>query len=289
MEGFDQGVSTPESPTGIDPSVATDPSSAGTQNTEQQGQVTDNRGNVIPSWRVNELVERASERALAQAEARFAQERQQLLQSFDQRSQAQQQTIMQALQQRAHAPSRTPEQEQERQQAQSALNGLLTDHPEWRQMQTYAKAGPALAQAALQIPQLQQQLAHTYTIAGENTLYRLATAAGLSTTEQDFAQLNDDVAAVIARSPEAVAAFLSGDQRIVPAAFKMVRDQTAARDQRARAQVAQTKATTQRLPPRMGGRQPGSPPMPKFDPKDPRGSMAKIHAGAEADLMARLG
>jgi hypothetical protein len=29
--------------------------------------------------------------------------------------------------------------------------------------------------------------------------------------------------------------------------------------------------------------------MPKFDPKDPRGSMAKIHAGAEADLMARLG
>jgi hypothetical protein len=263
---------------------ATDPSSAGTQNTaQQQGQVvTDTRGNVIPPWRVNEMVQQASERAVAQAEARFAQERQQLLQSFDQRSQAQQQTIMQALQQRAAAPSRSPQEEAERQQAQHALNGLLSDHPEWGRMQQYAKAGPALAQGVIagqqwqsaaeqRMAQLEHRLAQSHVTGEERRLEQMAASAGIR-TPQDVAALNDHVAEIIARFPQAHQAFLQGDPRVLPAAFEQARQERAAYAQAGRAAFAETKTATRNLPPPLrGGGVPGSAaPAPlKFNPADP--------------------
>ena len=284
---FDEQVASPESLTGTDVGPSqTDPSSAGTQNTEQpQGQVvTDSRGNVIPPWRVTEMVQQASERAVAQAEARFAQERQQLFQSFDQRSREQQQSIMQALQQRASTPSRTPEEEAQRRQATELLHDLAPG----------LKAMPALAQATLQqreqqaalaqrLGQLELTQARTFAMSEQGRLASMAQAAGLASSGPQLAALENYVAGIIRSDPRAHAAFEAGDPQVLPWALAQAKTDIDAQRQAARASVATTKTNlTRNVPPRIGGAQPGATPIPKYDPKDPRGSMAKIHAGAAA-------
>src|SRR5688572_26094746 len=114
---------TPESSPGIAPS--TDPSSAGTQNTEQfQGQVQDARGNTIPSWRVQEIRQQAEAQAYARAMADREQWQHEQRAQMQQEADAREQRLIQALQQRAQRPSRTAEEEQQRRQAQEVLHEL---------------------------------------------------------------------------------------------------------------------------------------------------------------------
>lgn len=285
MEGFDQGVAL-ESPASTDPSVVADPSSAGTQNTEQPGQPIPGRENWMPQARAEEMAQRRVERAIAQARQEMAQEfateRQQMQQYFAQQSQAERQALLQGLQQRVNQPSRSPEEEAHRRQAQELLHDLAPG----------LKAMPALAQShmdlraqveqlAPMVTQLREAQTRTFLQSEENRLYQLASAAGMKfASPQEVAELNDDVANIIARSPQALQAVLNHDQRVLPLAFQAYQKQNAAREQRARASVAQTKSRMP--PPRIGGSAPGSTPIPKYDPKDHRGSMAKIHAGAAA-------
>ena len=287
-----QGAS-PESSPGTDVlPQQTDPSSAGTQNTEQPGQVvTDARGNVIPPWRVNEMVQHASERTAAQLRQEFAAERQQMQAFYDRQSQAAQQTLLQGLQQRAAQPSRTPEEEAQRRQATEMLHDLAPG----------LKAMPALAQATLQAREQQAQLAQrlgqleatqarTFAIGEQGRLAQMAQAHGLASNGQQFAALENYVAGIIRSDPRAHAAFEAGDPNVLPWALAHAKTDIDAQRQAARASVASTKTNlTRTVPPRIGGSQPGATPIPRFDPKNPRGSMAAIHAGAEADLMARLG
>jgi hypothetical protein len=293
----------PESSTGsAAPVPSTDPSSAGTQNTEQQqGQVvTDSRGNVIPPWRVNEMVQQASERAVAQAEARFAQERQQLLQSFDQRSQAQQQTIMQALQQRAAQPSRTPQEEAERRQAGTLVDGLLKEHPEWANALKYAKAGPALAQAAIENQkanaaimarqnQIEQRQMRAYISSEEGRVREMARSAGMSA---QLGPIFHDVTRIIQSDPEVYQAWVAGDPDALEYAFETARKERAGYAQPGRAALADTKTATRNLPPPLRGGVPGSPAspaLPKFDPSNPGARERLIFKNAREAIRASVG
>jgi len=286
MEGFDQGV-TSDSPTGTEVEQ-NGASSAGTLNTEPTAPRTQP---TVPYERFHEVntgYRQAEARAAAAEQAALL--HQQQLQQATQRLQA----LESQLQAQVNQVPRTPQEAQERQAAMKALRELQSDDPEHRQLQQLAKAAPALAQAVIdareQIAGLQQATALNFARSEEGRLYQLATAQGMTfATAQDFAEFNDHVASIIARSPQALQAFQRGDTRVLPEALKLAKQQVDAYAQRARASLAQTKTATRNLPPRIGGSAPGSPPIPKFDPKDPRGSMAKIHAGAEADLMARLG
>lgn len=293
-----EGVTELDSPTGTDPSPAVDPtSSAGTQNTEPSGQPIQGRENWMPQGRAEEMAQRRVERALEQQRQEFSREREQLLQSFDQRSQAQQQSIMQALQQRASQPSRTAEQETERRQALELLNDLV---PGLRHM-------PALAQSHLdqrkqfeafsqqfaqEIAQLKQARAQDFTSGEQGRLQQLAGQAGLSFANgQQFSQFEDYVAGVIRSNPEAHAAFVAGNREVLPWAFGIARQQMAAPLQAERARLAETKTNTGRLPPtNRGGGVPGAAPsLPKFNPDNPGAFQRDLSAKAREFLLERTG
>ena len=222
-----------------------------------------------------------------QAEARAAAAEQAAHLHQQQLAQTQQrlQALEGQLQERAARPSRSPEEEAQRQQALRALRELQSDDPDYKRVLQLSKAAPALAQAVVgmqqQLANLQQGHTQNFARGEEGRLYQMATASGMTfRNADDFQQFNDHVASIIARYPQAMQAFLAGDTSIVPAAFQVARQQLAQHEQRARASVAQTKTALQRVPPRMTGTAPGSPPIPRFDPRDPRGSMAKVHAAA---------
>ena len=228
---------------------------------------------------VNTGYRQAEARAAAAEQA--AQLHQQQLYQTQQRLQA----LEGQLQERVARPSRSPEDEAQRQQALRALRELQSDDPDYKRVLQLSKAAPALAQAVVgmqqQLANLQQGHTQNFARAEEGRLYQMATASGMTFRDaNDFQEFNDHVASIIARYPQAMRAFLAGDPNVVPAAFNLARQQLAQQEQRATARVAQTKTALQRVPPRMTGSAPGSAPIPRFDPKDPRGSMAKVHAAA---------
>ena len=285
---FEEPGVTSDSPPGTEvlPQQQTDPSSAGTENTEQQsGQPFPGRqGNWMPQDRAEEMAQRRVERALAQQAQVFAAERQQMQEFFSRQSQQSQQTMLQNLQQRANAPSRTPEEEAQRRQATELLHDLAPG----------LKAMPALAQATLQqreqqaalaqrLGQLELTQARTFAMSEQGRLASMAQAAGLASSGPQLAALENYVAGIIRSDPRAHAAFEAGDPQVLPWALAQAKTDIDAQRQAARASVATTKSNlTRNVPPRIGGAQPGATPIPKYDPKDPRGSMAKIHAGAAA-------
>jgi hypothetical protein len=221
----------------------------------------------------------------AEARAAAAEQAAQLHAQQYQQAQARLQALEGQLQERVARPSRSPEEEAQRQQAQRALRELQSDDPDYKRVLQLSKAAPALAQAVVtaqqQIAQLTQQHTQTFARSEESRLYQMATASGMMfRSADDFAAFNDHVASIVARYPQALQAFLAGDTSVLPAAFQLARQQIAQHEQRARANVAQTKTALQRVPPRIAGSAPGAPPIPRFDPKDPRGSMAKVHAAA---------
>jgi chromosome segregation ATPase len=221
----------------------------------------------------------------AEARAAAAEQAAHLHQQQAQQVAARLQALESQLQERAARPSRSPEEEAQRQQASRALRELQQDDPDYKKVLQLSKAAPALAQAVIQaqqqIAQLTQQHTQNFARAEEGRLYQMATASGMTfRTSAEFQEFNDHVAGIIARYPQAMQAFLAGDPNVVPAAFELARRQMAQHEQRARASVAQTKTALQRVPPRIAGSAPGSPPIPRFDPKDPRGSMARVHAAA---------
>ena len=284
MAGFDEGV-TPDSPAGTE--VLDGASSAETLNTgtpaPSQPQPT------VPYERFHEVNTgyRQAEARAAAAEQAAALQQQQLYQAH-QRLQA----LESQLQTRATQVSRTPQDEEARQAAIKVLKELQSDDPDHRTLQQLAKASPALVQEVLALrqglAQMQQTHAQTFSRGEEGRLYQMAQSAGLPVaTPQQFQALNNYVAGIIRANPEAHQAFAAGDPGVVPWALNLAKQDYDAQRQAARASLATTKSRMP--PPRIGGSQPGSTPIPKFDAKDPRGSMAKIHAGAEADLMARLG
>lgn len=276
MEGFDQGV-TSDSPTGTE--VLDGAQSAGTLNTEQAAPRPTEQTVPYPRFaEVNHGWRQAEARAAAAEQA--AQLHQQSLQQTQQRM-AQ---LEGQLQTRANQTSRTPEQEQERQAALKVLAELQSDDPNYARMQQLAKAAPLLIQKILAMEARQAQSDERSTrsfISGEQSrLPQMAASAGLHLSAQQGAAFEQYVAGIIRSDSEKLAAFLGGDQAVLPWAFDLARQEYAAHQQTARAAVAQTKSRMP--PPRIGGSAPGSPPIPKYDPKDPRGSMAKIHAGAAA-------
>ena len=93
-------------------------------------------------------------------------------------------------------------------------------------------------------------------------------------------QVYQDVTRIIGSDPRLLQAWAAGNPQVLAYAFNAARQQYASYEQRARATVAQTKNALQRVPPRIAGSAPGSTPIPRFDPRDPRGSMAKVHAAA---------
>jgi hypothetical protein len=221
----------------------------------------------------------------AEARAAAAEQAAHLHQQQAQQAHARLQALEGQLQERAARPSRSPEEEAQRQQASRALRELQSDDPDYKKVLQLSKAAPALAQAVIQaqqqIAQLTQQHTQNFARAEEGRLEQMALASGMTFRNRaEFQELNDHVAGIIARYPQAMQAFLAGDPNVVPAAFEMARRQLAQHEQRARASVAQTKTALQRVPPRIAGSAPGSPPIPRFDPKDPRGSMARVHAAA---------
>jgi hypothetical protein len=284
MAGFEEGV-TPDSPAGTE--VLDGASSAETLNTGQpapsQPQPT------VPYERFHEV-----NTGYRHAEARAARAEQAAQLLHDQLQQATQrhQSLEGQLQQRATQVARTPQQEEERQAAIKVLRELQSDDPDHRTLQQLAKAAPALVQALLesrqQITQLREAHALNFSRGEEGRLYQMANAAGLPVaTREQFEALNRYVAGIIRAHPEAHQAFVAGDVNIVPWALGLAKQDYDGQRQAARASLAQTKSRMP--PPRIGGAQPGSTPIPRYDPKDPRGSMAKIHAGAEAALQAHLG
>ncbi len=281
-----EGV-TPESPAGTD--LLDGASSAGTLTTGQPAPPPTEA--TIPYARFKEVNEYGRDAAARAAAAEQAvQMHQQQAQQLQQRLQA----LEGQLQQRVNEPSRTPQEEQERRAALTALKSLQSADPDYVKIQRAAQALPAVAQALLQSQerqtQLEQRFALSFARGEEGRLYQLATQAGLSfQSAEHCAALNDYVAGIIRADPQAWAAFRAGDPTILPAAFQIARAQHDATARAPRAGLAQTKAATQRLPPRIGGGTPGAAPPPKYDPADHRGSMAKINAAAEAALQAALG
>jgi hypothetical protein len=275
MEGFDLGV-TSDSPAGTD--LQGGAPSAETLNT---GQPASPAEHTIPYSRFKEVNdERVQWAGRASAAEQAAQLHQQSLQQTQQRL-AQLESQLQA---RANQTSRTPEQEQERQAALKVLAELQSDDPNYARMQKLAQAAPALVQEIMALREgygrLEQQTARTFISGEQGRLPQMAAAAGLTLTAQQGAAFENFVAGIIRSDPKAHAAFVGGDQAVLPWAFDIARQQYAAQQQAARASVAQTKSRMP--PPRIGGSTPGSTPIPKYDPKDHRGSMAKIHAGAAA-------
>jgi len=277
MEGFDPGV-TSESPTGTE--VLDDGAqSAGTLNTDtaprSQPQPT------VPYERFHEV-----NTGYRQAEARAAAAEQaaQLLREQGQQTQQRLAQLESQLQTRSQQVSRTPEQEQERQAAIKVLEELQSANPNYARMQQLAQAAPALIQKILAMEERQarsdERSARAFIGGEQSRLPQMAAAAGLTLSAQQGAAFENFVAGIIRSNPQAHAAFVGGDQRVLPWAFDIARQEYAAQQQAARASIAQTKSRMP--PPRIGGSTPGSTPIPKYDPKDHRGSMAKIHAGAAA-------
>ena len=222
-----------------------------------------------------------------QAEARAAAAEQAAAlhyQSLQQLQQRQAQLESQ-LQQRVNQPSRTPDEEKVRQQAVAALRDLRSDDPEWGRVQRAAEVTPHLAQQWQQltheVAQMRDQQLQMRGHTEATNLYQMATGAGMSfRSATDFNEFNDYVAGVIARYPQALQAFIDGDQRVVPLAFQQARRELAGYEQRARANLNTSKTALSRVPPPIRGSTPGAPPPPQYDPKDPRGSMARVHAAA---------
>jgi hypothetical protein len=251
----------------------------------------------MPQSRAEEMAQRRVERALAESRQQFSQqmsqERQQMHEFFSRQSEQSQKALLQGLNERAHQPSRTPQEEQQRQQALTALRGLQADDPEYVRMQTFAKHGPAIAQTVVQLrdqmAQMEARSAQSYVRGETARLQTLAGEAGLTfKTPAQFAEFENYVAGIIRSDPAAHAAFRDGDPSILPQALQVARRQYDAVRTSAQAALTQTKNATRALPPRMGGSQPGAGALPQFDPKDPRGSMAKVHAAASAALSDRL-
>jgi len=286
---FDTGVMSSESPT--EPVVTADPSSGGTLNTQQPDQPTPNgRENWMPQARAEEMAQRRVERAMAQARQEFAAERQAMQQFFQQQSQQNQQALLQGLQQRAAQPSRTPEEERQRQEAQGALNGLLAENPEWTRMLNGSKAAPAMAQAILDLQEqfkvAEQRATAAHLRSETERLKSLASEAGISPAQ--YPMLERHVIGLIRSAPDAHKALLQGDENVIPWALGEAKKFFAETNQAARAALNANKSATRALPPRIGGTQPGATPPPQYDPKDPRGSMAKIHAAADAAYRERV-
>lgn len=276
MESYEPGVTSDSPP---DSSGQDSASSAETLTT---GTPAPSHQPTVPYERFHEVntgYRQAEARAAAAEQA--AQLHQQQLYQTQQRLQA----LEGQLQDRVAQPSRSPEEEAQRQQALRALRELQSDDPDYKRVLQLSKAAPALAQAVVaaqqQIAQLTQQHTQTFARGEEGRLYQMATASGMSfRNADDFQEFNDHVAGIIARYPKALQAFLAGDPNVVPLAFQAARREIAQYTQRANAQVAQSKTALQRVPPRMTGSAAGSPPIPRFDPKDPRGSMDKVHQAA---------
>jgi hypothetical protein len=140
-----------------------------------------------------------------------------------------------------------------------------------------------------QLAQMETRHAQSYARSESTRLQSMAGEVGLRfSTPAQFAEFENFVAGIIRSDPAAHAAFREGDPTILPAALHVARRQYDAARTSAQASLAQTKNATRNLPPRMGGTQPGSGSLPQFDPKDPRGSMARVHAAASAALSDRL-
>ena len=281
---YDEGV-TQDSPAGTAVDSGVDPS-AGTQNT---GFPTPAE-HTIPYSRFKEVNDRSHHEA---SRAAAAEARAQMLEQQGQEYQQRLAALEQRLTQRANQPSRSPQDEEQRQQALTALRGLQADDPEYVRMQTFAKHGPALAQTVVQLrdqmAQMEARSAQSYVRGETARLQTLAGEAGLTfKTPAQFAEFENYVAGIIRSDPAAHAAFRDGDPSILPQALQVARRQYDAVRTSAQAALTQTKNATRALPPRMGGSQPGAGALPQFDPKDPRGSMAKVHAAASAALSDRL-
>lgn len=275
----------PGSSPGIAPSP--DPSSAGTQNTEQfQGQVQDARGNTFPTWRINQIREQAREQARREIEAERTSERQRLEQDYNQR-------LIQALQGRVQQPSRTPEEEMQRLQAQRVLHELapgLKAMPVMAQALLEQRKQMAQQQAAIdRMSQHQEQSATQGRIAdSERQLVTLAQQAGLRFQDRnDYDRFCRLVVAEIRSTPGAYEAWRAGDQSVLPEAFQNAKQTHDYYRSQQTAALAQNKAQMlQNVPRRMVGAAASGAPHPTFDPKDPRGSKARIDAAAQAFLEA---
>jgi hypothetical protein len=283
-----EGV-TPESPAGTDTQYD-GASSAGTENT---GIPAPPPAHTIPYERFKEVNDgyRSEAAARAAAEARASQYEQQI-----QATRAEVAELRGQLQRSASQVPTTPEEAREQQAALAALRKLNSLDPEYQKLvkehDTHSKIVPLLTQTVLD---LQKQMAGdrernsaAYADAQRGRLYEMAQTEGMTfASMKEFSAFENYVAGIIRSDPNALAAFQRGDARILPAAVKVAKEQYDAPARAAKASLAQTKAATSRLPPRIGGGQPGSPPPPRFDPKDPRGSMDKIHAAAEAFLSSQ--
>lgn len=283
MEFEQQGV-TPESPAGTDPGAA---SSAGTLNTAPPAPAE----HTVPYSRFHEVNSgyRAAEARAAALEAELNQLRPQMQQFREQQGR-----LYQALQQRRDQGYQLNPAQQE---AMKALEPIA----EAMGLTRATKVLGPLAQHALktaertealekQFSEFQQQQQQARLLqqarADETRLIEMAQAGGVRFgSRQDFDRFCRLVMGEIYSTPGAHEAWKQGDPRVLEYAFQQAKQQ---HDHYARASgVATTKAQLQqRVPLRQGGGQPGAAPIPTFDPKNPRGSLTKIHEAAEAYIAA---
>ncbi len=288
MLEYDPGV-TSDSPAGTD--VQEGAPSAETLNTGGQPAPPAPPQHTVPYERFHEVntgFRNAEARAAAAEQAAHLQQQQ--LQQANERLAA----LEQRLTAQANQVPRTPEEAQQRQLAIRALKELQAEDPDHAQMLKLAKAAPALAQAVLeaqrQIAEIRQGTTLSFARSEEGRLHQLATTAGIPVaTPQQFQALNNYVTGIIRSNPQAMQAFQNGDATVLPWALGLAKQDYDAQRQAARAQTSQTKTQLGKLPPRIGGGPPGTPPPPRYDPKDPRGSMAKIHTAAEDFLAQHAG
>lgn len=198
--------------------------------------------------------------------------------------------LQDALRQRASQPSRSPEDEAQRQQALKALSELAAEHPELSKALKYSQVAGQHVQATVSLGQrleaIEQQNRLAHARSEDARIDKMAKDDGLGNTPAELEAIRNLAAAFVGGNPQALALLKQGDPRVTDWAYAQAKAYTEQMRRQSTAALSQTKDQTRRLPPRIGGSTPGSPPPPTFDPKDPRGSMQKIHEAAERMLQS---